>query len=177
MEFVDKSEEKLPSEDVLTQDRADEVAEAEIENDYDDWCEDDEDETFQSLFSETKLPSINALIEHDVLNFGFDLKEVVKGTCDDEIAFIKLINFIRRSHQESKMSPSELAIIIQSKAFLEDDNNMKPVLPTDNLLLNFEDVFVFSVDQDEADAQQAPITRSEEEIAAALDALEKAESS
>jgi hypothetical protein len=116
----------------------------EIEDDeknFDDWIEDDEATQVKSLFSDCYFSSIDELIAHEKENFGFDLQAVVRDVCRDDLSFIKLVNFIRRSVKEATLSAQDIIKLVNTKEFLEDDRNMIPSLEEDPLLYLFADYF------------------------------------
>lgn len=118
--------------------------EADIERDLEDWVE--EGEAMKSLFNDDRLESVTALINHDLEQFGFDLRSIVHEYCnEDDLSVIKLINFIRSnvSKQPSDSINAEfISNLIQSigtREFMQNDEYMKPVIEDDPLLFLYEE--------------------------------------
>lgn len=110
------------------------------------WVEEDELIEVKSLFSDKILPSIVDLVEFDKETFGFDLRRIVTtAIVQDDIAFIKLVNFIRATVKSwtyvNRENIEMLEQQIESKVFLEDDQNMIPQLENDPLLYLYEEAF------------------------------------
>jgi hypothetical protein len=129
--------------------------EASDKSDFNDWQADedeDEDSYVKSLFCSTKLRSITELIEHDKVNFHFDLVATVKEYCSDDFSYIKLINFIRtilyQEQRREQCSISEIIDFLSSeltkREFLEGDTYLKPVDENDPLLFLFDEIFEFN---------------------------------
>jgi hypothetical protein len=116
----------------------------EIEDDeknFDDWIEDDEATQVKSLFSDSFFSSIDELIAHEKENFDFDFQAVVRDVCKDDMSFIKLVNYIRRSVKEANQSFQDIITLVNTKEFLGDDRNMIPILEEDPLLYLYADYF------------------------------------
>ena len=141
----------------------------EDDKNFDEWVEDDDSEPVKSLFSQQVLPSIQALIEHDREQFGFDLPQVVSQCCTDDISFIKLVNFLRSTVQS--MSTAETTVIITKieedlikREFFEGDDFMRPVLSDDPLLYLYEDIFTNIVIGEDDATPAMPAIKSIEEL-------------
>lgn len=146
-------------------------AEIEDEGKFEDWSEEEgEEEQFTSLFSQTTFPSIQALLDNERTNNNFDLIQIARDVCKDEIDFIKLVNFVRRSANEEKLGPEDVKALVYAQKYTGDDKYMIPVLADDALLFRFEDMIVFSDDADEVEAKVGKTSdgASEEERIAQL---------
>eukprot|EP01039_Chlorochromonas_danica_P006680 gene6680-7385_t len=142
---------------------------------FEDWSE-GEEEHFVSLFDGLAFASVQALVDHDRDAHGFDLSQAVKELCDDEISFIKLVNFVRRRVRDSPegLQADALWEDLRQKGFLSDDQNMIPVLQDDALLYLFEEAFVFEKEEQEEEiAPRRPQQSEDEAIAAALKSIEE----
>lgn len=119
---------------------------------FDDWIEDDEEIVrIKSLFDSHYLNSVKALLEYDSKTYQFNLQEIVYEICHDEIDFIKLINFLRKTIQTNQtINNAELTQLVLNKQFLQDDTNMIPVLEDDPLLFLFEEYFSFGPTEEES---------------------------
>jgi type I protein arginine methyltransferase len=113
--------------------------------DFSGWVDDEEDNgRVKSLFGNTLLDSVEKLVEHDKKVFHFDLMQMVKEVCTDDFSFIKLINFIRSFSSSLPLQQLDIPMLeelIRSKAFLEDETYLKPVLEDDPLLFLYEELF------------------------------------
>jgi len=161
--------------------------------DFGEWEEDEDENTeVQSLFCAAKLPSVTALLEHDLQNFGFDLSKCcsVVGGDDKDIAFIMLVNFIRSEVQievakAGGLTPSYIAdlekrICEDPNAFVGDEKYMIPVMRdvADPLLyllqeaLELKDGGEGNVEDDSIDVRgaSAPATAAQEELVQHLQA-------
>lgn len=109
------------------------------EDGFQDWEEDiDECTEVKSLFCENVLPTVSALMVHDIENFGFDLFLCCQAVGMEDIALIKLVNFIRmkvsESGNEGKTRADQAAFaaalqeqICQHPEIASDDQYMVPV--------------------------------------------------
>lgn len=139
--------------DERVDDQSDEGDESD-KDDFRDWQaedgEDEEESAVKSLFCAQKLPSLTELVEHDKKHFGFDLQATVKDFCEDDFSYIKLINFIRATVKDKDAEISnkeELVAIVrglmESRAFLDGETYLKPVIESDPLLFLFDELFEF----------------------------------
>jgi hypothetical protein len=125
-----------------------EGAQTEADERFEDWNEDeDEEEAVKSLFNHTQtLPSVRALLKHDLQHFYFDLFGIAMEVCENDIAFIKLVNYIRSQKLQLPDLEAIKALVrrIYTKEFLVDDRYMIPIIQDDALLFSFGDIFDFS---------------------------------
>jgi hypothetical protein len=143
------------------------------DGDFQDWSEEEDSERIQSLFCSTLLPSVSALIDHDLQHFNFDLKSIVSTVCSDEISFIKLVNFIRKQvkdRTEGELNIQDLQAQINNKEFL-DDKNMIPFLDSDPLLYLFEESFEFAEEEPASTGSVSSTTAAATDDAEILDAI------
>ncbi|RYG96525.1 hypothetical protein EON65_54285 [archaeon] len=165
---------------VSEQDLSEELQDADLEEDsrFEDWSEEEgEEEQFTSLFSKATFPSIQALLEHEKTVNNFDLIQIARDTCKDEIDFIKLVNFVRKSVNEEKMGPEDVKSHVYAQNYIANDVYMIPVLADDALLFHLEDIVLFSEDADENEdnVPKAPLVSEEERIAQLLETQGKRE--
>lgn len=139
-----------------------------VENTFEDWAEQEEAEKVQSLFSATIFDSVQDLIAHDLEVFGFDLKEAVRNVESDVQSVIMLVNFIRSKVLATDASCIDSEFInrlktdLSGKQYLEDSNNMVPVLPEDPLLYLLNEVLAGSEDLDNCDEDEYQPASSEQ---------------
>jgi hypothetical protein len=131
------------------------------QEDFNEWNDDEMEQIeVKSLFTETRLLSINDLIELDKQLFGFDLRSHVADYCTEDLSYIKLINFIRRFVSSHLPVTREIIELLDAellkKEFLADDMNMRPVLEDDPLLFMYEEAFDLQYAEDSAVIGVAP---------------------
>lgn len=140
-----------------------------VGNSFEDWEEQEETEKVQSLFCDTVLDSVNALIIHESEVHGFDLKQAVANVgCDDQ-SVIMLVNFIRSkvraaASEINSMFINQINEELASKEFLKDDSNMIPVIPEDPLLYLLHDTLT---NEDEDKEDEGDFSQSEAQVEAA----------
>lgn len=146
MEFVDKNEEEAESRETKGSEEGSDVEDDEDAR-FSDWeSENDEEYSVKSLFASRTFPNIREVLEFDKQTYKFDLIGVALsalGSNIDEIALIKLVNYIRGSVQKasadgnaefaSEQYIADLVAAIGSREFM-DDAYMRPILPEDDLL-------------------------------------------
>jgi len=102
------------------------------DSDEDGWEEmekEEAEEKCKCLFSETFLPSISLCLAHMKSQYNFDLSEFVKQHNLDQILYIKMINYVRRKN------PTVDDFLQMKPSVWNDDENMKPILDEDPLLM------------------------------------------
>lgn len=143
-----------------------------VGNSFEDWEEQEETEKVQSLFCDTVLDSVNALIIHESEVHGFDLKQAVANLgCDDQ-SVIMLVNFIRSKVRAANASSFEIDSTfvnqiteeLASKEFLKDDSYMIPVISEDPLLYLLHDTLT---NEDEDKEDEGDFSQSEAQVEAA----------
>eukprot|EP01031_Cornospumella_fuschlensis_P036724 gene36723-44547_t len=138
--------------------------EVEDEAKFEDWSEEEGDEeAFAALFSDETFPTIQALLNHTKTVHDFDLIKIATDVCKDEIDFIRLVNFVRKSVSEENLKPEEAKSRIYEQKYVNDDVYMMPVLADDALLFRFEDVITFSEDADENEGKERVLEGVSEE--------------
>jgi protein arginine N-methyltransferase 3 len=154
MEFLNEEEIKdIVNEEVNVAPRDEE--DVDIEKDLDDWVEDDQVE-IKSMFNNDIVHSVDELVAHDLDMFGFDLRSAVQDSARDDLTVIKLINFLRSEVQKRGGEAIDEAFItmlksaVDSKAYVEGDTYMKPVIEEDPLLFMYEEAFMLQ-GEDETD--------------------------
>lgn len=101
------------------------------DQDEDGWEEMEQEQEMKCkcLFSDTYLPSITQCLTHMNTQYKFNLPAFVKQYNLDQIQYIKLINYVRKQNPTSEE-------LLQLKVLVwNGDENMKPVLDEDPLLM------------------------------------------
>lgn len=102
------------------------------DQDEDAWEEiekEEEEEKCKCLFSDTFLPSISQCLAHMKTQYNFDLSAFVKQHNLDQIQYIKMINYVR------KKNPAADVFLQMKPSDWSEDENMKPILDQDPLLM------------------------------------------
>jgi len=128
-----------------------------------DWESDDDNNPVKSLFSNIMLSNVTELIQYDEKHFNFNIKEIainIDNKLKDE-TLIMLVNYIRRTVSLLPLSDNNSLIdegfinniktSILTKAFLDDERNMMPVLQEDALLFSLKSAITTNNDVDDDD--------------------------
>mmetsp|Transcript_27994 Transcript_27994/g.47029 ORF Transcript_27994/g.47029 Transcript_27994/m.47029 type:complete len:185 (-) Transcript_27994:89-643(-) len=158
MEFIDELKEEaekynLAATRPLSEQEQEDLA---VEHDLDDWEE--EEEPIKSLFNNDMLPTVEDLVQHDLLMFKFDLKHQVSCHCKDDLDVIRLINYIRAKAELASSTGTGATGIteafictlvdeIEKRSFAVDETYLKPMIEGDPLLYSYEDT-LFTVEDD-----------------------------
>jgi hypothetical protein len=161
--------------------RKEELSDDEEKVDLDDWEEDDEAIQVKSLFCGNISTSLESMVEYDKQTFGFDLRETVLRLGIDEMAMIMLVNYIRKTVADAGAAPLDAAFfatlneeINNTKAFMNTELYMKPVLEEDPLLFMLpEFVGLADYEDEEEEVDRDPVLRAERKEAAKREAIEK----
>jgi SAM-dependent methyltransferase len=140
---------------------------------YDDWNDpESEDTQCRSLFdttNEVKLDSPAALLEHDLREYGFDVRSICGVVGTNDITLIKLVNFVRgrvvQATRDGIAVDPTFAAALQSELcnssggnVLGNDNLMIPVDREDPLLYLLAEAIQAdgSNDSDDDDEESSP---------------------
>ncbi|CAL4126112.1 unnamed protein product [Meganyctiphanes norvegica] len=102
------------------------------DQDDDGWeeMEQEEEKKCKSLFSDTFLTSISQCLNYMKNQHKFDLAAFVKQHNLDQIQYIKMVNYVRRNN------PSTDELLQMQPSVWNGDENMKPMLDEDPLLMH-----------------------------------------
>lgn len=92
-------------------------------------------DTFTSLFDSEKFDSISDMFNHCKDKYKFDIWQIQRQHDLDFIGLVKLVNYVRSSVSRGFISPD-----VSSKALFEDDQYLMPVMESDAVLYNLEDI-------------------------------------
>ena len=121
----------------------DEVVDEELVS-FEDWVEDDDQESIKSLFSEEMYATVIDMIRKDKQFFAFDLEEAVYRYCKEFQDVIMMVNFIRSKVNKEKSTIDRPFILnllsqIHEGYFRDNSEYMQPVIENDSLLYLLQD--------------------------------------
>lgn len=96
------------------------------------------EETFVSLFDDQKFDSIVSMFDHCKAKYNFDVWKIQQEFELDFIGLVKLVNYVRKSVREGQMPD------VTSKSVFDDDFYLLPILGSDPVLYNLEEILVAS---------------------------------
>jgi protein arginine N-methyltransferase 3 len=121
----------------------------------------EEQDQIISLLDDKIFPTVSSMLSYCKENYGFDFLQIRDKLSLDFYGSIKLVNYIR-SAVKNGQSVSSANI---TKAHLEDDKFLKPVLEDDALLFNLDDLPPASASGTTADGSLlARVAELEEEL-------------
>lgn len=106
------------------------------------WQDEESDEmpdTFVSLYDDEKFDSVTTMFQHCKAKYDFDIWEIQQKFDLDFIGLVKLVNYIRKSVAAGDVRPD-----LSCKASFEDDFYLLPVLESDAVLYNLEEILMAS---------------------------------
>ncbi|EFP77863.2 hypothetical protein PGT21_028442 [Puccinia graminis f. sp. tritici] len=106
-----------------------------LDEQWDDWIEDESTPTTTLIYPPVTAPSVEAALEHDLKNYGFCFRSLIKRLKLDAVGRIKLVNWIRAGPSNSR-TKSELENLAENVDWLRQDSEewMIPSLPEDGML-------------------------------------------
>lgn len=133
--------EKSINHNAISEDHVHDVSDTD-DTDEEDWQDvdvDDVPESFVCLFDAEVFDSIAAMFKHCKSNHDFDIWKLQQDHDLDFLGLVRLVNYIRRSVASGDLNPT-----LTNKAMFEDDSYLLPVLESDAVLYNLEEILISS---------------------------------
>ncbi|RXW22484.1 hypothetical protein EST38_g3361 [Candolleomyces aberdarensis] len=128
----------------------------EEDQNWDDWVSDSNQlQECRSLFDETVLPSVDAVIKHDISIHSFDINETCSKLGFDFHGRVRLINYIRKN----KLTPAEALALKGIEPWFSTDEYLVPVIENDPLILEAS-TDDWSDSEDEEDEPTDPVKKA-----------------
>lgn len=108
-------------------------------NGWEDLEDDTIRESFVSLFDDKKFEDLSVMFKYCKDKYDFDIWYLQQHHQLDFIGLVKLINYVRASVRHGEKSPD-----LSSRSLFDDNSYLMPVLESDAVLYNLEDILLQS---------------------------------